>query len=104
MFCREKSLKVGQQVTLKNPISSYFLPQGLHAGSLATVIESSYGTVTIEQEGKQWRISDRCIEYEYEYQVRPNCWLPKNHPLTIQAAAEEERRVAEIRKQLVTTP
>ncbi len=90
-MCREKRLVVGQKVTLRNPENSYFLPEGLQSGSSVILLKSYYGTLTIEQDGKEWRISDRCIHHELEFEVRRNCWLPKDHPMTIQALEEEKK-------------
>ncbi|MFN7139609.1 MAG: hypothetical protein ACK4UN_09735 [Limisphaerales bacterium] len=90
-MCREKRVKIGQEVVLKNLENSYFLPKGLEEGSKAIVRGTDYGSLIIEQDGKEWRISNRCIEHEMEYEVKRNCWLPRDHPMTIKAMEEEKK-------------
>lgn len=102
MFCRHKQLRVGQQVTLRNPESSYWLPKGLEPGTRATLIKSYYGALTIEQNGQQWQIPYLCIDHELEYEVRKNVWLSKDHPETIQEMERERVKVEMLR--LATLP
>ncbi len=91
-------MKIGQKVILQEPESSYFLPKELQSGTEATLLKSYYGTLTIEQGGKEWRISDRCIQHDMEFELKRNCWLPKDHPMTAAALAEELRRVQALRR------
>ena len=82
MRCREIRPESGQSVILRQPYSSYFLPEGLAPGTKATVKEHDYGTLIIDVDGVEWRISDRCIEHEMEYEIR-NRWVPAKDPRVI---------------------
>src|SRR4051794_17883757 len=82
MRCREKSLQPGQSITLQQPVSSYFLPKGLEEGTAATLKEHDYGSLVIDVNGAEWRISDRCIDHEMEYEIR-NQWVPASDPRVI---------------------
>ena len=89
MRIREVPPKIGQQVILRHSYNSYFLPEKLKPGTTVKVLDLYYGSATVEQDGKTWRISERCIEHAYEYEVG-NKWYPADHPLVAKEAAREE--------------
>ena len=63
-------MKAGEEVTLRDSFSSYWLPEGLVVGSKALVVDApNDGSITVLQNGKEWRISDRCIDSNHEYEL-----------------------------------
>ncbi len=87
MCCREKTIYPGQTLTLKQPASSYNLPAGLMPGTKAILKAHSYGGMTIDVNGVEWHIFDRCVAYELEYQIGPH-WFPASDPRVVQYLAD----------------
>jgi hypothetical protein len=99
MQIREIPPKPGEEVIVQEAYSSYFLPDDLPPGTKAKLLSLYYGTATVEHAGKTWKISDRCIKHEYEWQVGTK-WYPANHP----AVAQEKEREETLRRALENQP
>jgi hypothetical protein len=91
MRCREKTILPGQTLVLKNGVSSYWLPDGLEPGTRAILKQHSYGGMAVEVDGVEWHISDRCVEYELEYEVG-NRWVPESDPRVLAYKAHWKAR------------
>jgi hypothetical protein len=96
---REIPPKIWEEVILDESYNSYFLPEDLQPGTTAKVLAHDYGALMIEQNGKTWRISDRCIKHEFLFQVGDR-WYRANHL----AVAREKERDDAIRRAFENQP
>lgn len=89
--------KIGQRTRAAH-CGAYPLPAGLEVGCPLTIVAVLHSMVKCSDgEGREWLLSNRCIEHKMLYELCSGEWVSASHPDAIECrkrAAEDLRRRA----------